>query len=407
MTIKQWQRHPSAFSRQALAAYAALVVYGSLYPFSGWRSLGIGPFAYLGDPLPQYLTVFDVITNIIGYMPLGALIVLALYPRWRGSLAVCAAFLGGALLSGTMETIQTYLPTRVASNLDLASNTFGALVGGVLIAPATSALLNRGLLRRMRFAWFERDAAYVLGLSALWPFATLFPAPYLFGSGDLPRELWDNLDPAMQDAILAWIPASWDFVSWPDRLGALLPDDSWEALITSSNLFAALVLATLLTRERAPRIRIMIAMIVLTLCAKVAVSFLQSRSGLTFDWATDGALEGIAIGGVAGLLLVSLPRAVRAALAGAALVVALMLSNLLPVNPYFDIVLADWRQGRYLHFNGLLHWLAWVWPYAALGWLASAAEHAWLARRRAKRGGRGGKDKDRDEGDGRHKHRLL
>ncbi len=46
---------------------------------------------------------------------------------------------------------------------------------------------------------------------------------------------------------------------------------------------------------------------------------------------------------------------------------ALVLVNLLPVNPYFDIVLADWRQGRYLYFNGLSQWLAWVWPYAALG----------------------------------------
>jgi VanZ family protein len=411
MTIKQWQRRPSAFSRQALAAYAALVVYGSLYPFSGWRSLGIGPFAYLTDPLPQYLTAFDVVTNVIGYMPLGALIVLALYPRWRGSVAVCAALFGGALLSGAMEAIQTYLPTRVASNLDLAANAFGALLGGVAIAPATSALLDRGLLRRMRFSWFERDAAYVIGLSALWPFATLFPAPYLFGSGDLPRELWDGLDPAMQDAILAWIPASWDFASWPDRLGALLPDDSWEALITSTNLFAALVLATLLTRKRAPRIRIMIVMIAGTLFAKVAVTFLQSRAGLTFDWATDGALEGIAIGGAAGLLSVALPRAWRGTFAGVALVIALTLSNLLPVNPYFDIVLADWRQGRYLHFNGLLHWLAWVWPYAALGWLASAAEHAWLARRRARRAGAGESNgqasKSSPAADGRHKHRSL
>ena len=54
MTIKQWQRRPSMFARQALAVYAALVVYGSLYPFSGWRSLGLGPFAFLTDPIPQY-----------------------------------------------------------------------------------------------------------------------------------------------------------------------------------------------------------------------------------------------------------------------------------------------------------------------------------------------------------------
>jgi VanZ family protein len=387
MSIKQWQRRPSAFSRQALAAYAALVVYGSLYPFSGWRSLGLSPFAYLTDPLPQYLTVFDVVTNVLGYMPLGALIVLALYPRWRGTLAVGAALLGGALLSGAMEAIQTYLPTRVASNLDLAANAFGALAGGVLIAPATSALLDRGLLRRIRFAWFERDAAYVIGLSALWPFAAMFPAPYLFGGGDLPRVLWDNLDPAMQDAILAWTPAAWDVESWPDRLGALLPDDAWEALITSTSLFAALVLATLLTRTRAPRLRLMLGLAGLSLFAKAGATFLQSRAGLTFDWATDGALEGIGMALAAGLVSVSLPRGLRAALAGAALVVSLGLVNLLPVNPYFDIVLADWRQGRYLHFNGLAHWLSWVWPYAALGWLASAAEHAWLARRRAQRSG--------------------
>jgi VanZ family protein len=385
MTIKQWQRRPSAFSRQALAAYAALVVYGSLYPFSGWRSLGLSPLAYLTDPLPQYLTAFDVVTNVLGYMPLGALIVLALYPRIRGTLAVGAALAGGALLSGTMEAIQTYLPTRVASNLDLAANAFGALVGGVLIAPATSALLDRGLLRRIRFTWFERDAAYVIGLTALWPFAAMFPAPYLFGGGDLPRVLWDELDPAMQDAILAWTPASWDIESWPDRLGALLPDDAWEALITSTSLFAALVLATLLTRTRAPRIRLMVGLIALTLFAKAGATFLQSRAGLTFGWATDGALEGIAIATMAALLSVSLPRGLRAALAGAALVVSLALVNLLPVNPYFDIVLADWRQGRYLHFNGLAHWLAWVWPYAALGWLASSAERAFLARRRARK----------------------
>ena len=192
MTVKQWQRRPSTFARQALGVYAALVVYGSLYPFSGWRSLGLGPFAYLTDPLPQYLTAFDVVTNVLGYMPFGALVVLALYPRWRGALAVGAAFLGGALLSGAMEAIQTYLPTRVASNLDLAANALGALLGAVLTAPATSMLLDRGLLRRIRFIWFERDAAYVLGLSALWPFATMFPAPFLFALGDLPRVLWDG-----------------------------------------------------------------------------------------------------------------------------------------------------------------------------------------------------------------------
>jgi VanZ family protein len=382
MTIKPWQRRPSALSRQALVIYTLLVIYGSLYPFSGWRSLGIGPFAYLTDPLPQYLTAFDVVTNVLGYMPFGALAVLALYPRCRGVLAAGVAFIGGAMLSGAMEAVQTYLPTRVASNLDLAANALGALLGAALTVPATSMLLDRGLLRRMRFVWFERDAAYMLGLSALWPFATMYPAPYLFAVGDLPLVLWQHLDPVMQEALLAWTPAMWNVAAWPDNLGEMLADDTWETLITSLNLFAALVLATLPMRARAPRVRLLLGLVIATLGAKAGATFLQSRSGLTFDWATDGAVAGIVAGTLTGLLSLRCSRAWRATLAGIALVAALVLVNLLPVNPYFDIVLADWRQGRYVHFNGLAHWLAWVWPYAALGWLASTAERAFLARRR-------------------------
>ena len=382
MIVKHWQRRPSALSRQALAVYTLLIVYGSLYPFSGWRSLGIGPFAYLTDPLPQYLTAFDVITNVLGYMPFGALAVLALYPRYRGVLAAGVAFIGAAMLSGAMEAVQTYLPTRVSSNLDLAANALGALLGATLTAPATSMLLDRGAVRRLRFMWFERDAAYMLGLSALWPFATMYPAPFLFAVGDLPRLLWQQLDPVMQDALLSWIPAAWNVTAWPLRLGDLLPDDAWEMLITSLNLFAALVLTTLPMRPRTPRVRLLLGLVIATLCAKAGATFLQSRSGLTFDWATDGAVYGIAAGTAAGLLSLPCSRAWRATLAGIALIVALVLVNLLPVNPYFDIVVADWRQGRYLHFNGLAHWLAWVWPYAALGWLASTAERALIARRR-------------------------
>jgi hypothetical protein len=86
-------------------------------------------------------------------------------------------------------------------------------------------------------------------------------------------------------------------------------------------------------------------------------------------------------GTVAALVARTRRRSGSATLAGIALVTALVFVNLLPVNPYFDAVLADWRQGRYLHFNGLARWLAWIWPYAALVWLAFAVERTWLKRR--------------------------
>ncbi|RDK04153.1 VanZ family protein [Paraburkholderia lacunae] len=381
MNDKPWLHRPSALARLALGLYAALIVYGSWYPFSGWRSLGLGPFDYLFDPMPQYLTAFDVVANVLGYMPFGALVVLAVYPRWRGTLAVALAFVLGGLLSGVMEAVQTYLPTRVASNLDVAANALGALLGAAMMSPATGALLDRGLLRRLRLLWFERDSAALACIVALWPFATMYPVPRLFGLGNWPRALWLSFDSNTQEALLAWTPPGWHVGGWPALAAAWLPDGGWEAAITTLSLFAALALASLPMRRHAPRVRLLTAFIVMTLCVKAGATFLQSQSGLAFDWATPGALLGLACGTVAALLALRLRRRSRAALAACALTLMLAFVNLLPVNPYFDVVLADWRQGRYLHFNGLAQWLAWIWPYAALVWLAFLVERVWLRRR--------------------------
>jgi len=141
-------------------------------------------------------------------------------------------------------------------------------------------------------------------------------------------------------------------------------------------------LASLPMRERAPRVRLLIAFVVATLAVKAGATFLQSQSGLAFDWATPGALIGLVSGFAAMLLALKLPRSPRAALAAMALAVSLVFVNLLPVNPYFDVVLADWRQGRYLHFNGLARWLAWMWPYAVLVWVGLSVERAWLSKGR-------------------------
>lgn len=385
MPIKSWQRRPSAFARQALASYLLLVVYASLYPFSGWQAIGVGPFAYLAAPWPRYVTVFDVVTNVIGYLPLGALTVLAIYPRVRGAFAVAAGVALGALLSGAMEAIQTYLPTRVASNLDLASNTLGALLGAAAMAPATSALLDRGLLRRMRFIWFERQASVLLFIVALWPFAQIFPSPFLFGPGGAPRDAWEALDPPSRDAMFDLLPLLADLAGRAHALAAHLPGVAWEAIVTALNVFAAAMLASLAIRAHAPRVPLLAGGLAATFAIKLGASYLQSKSGLTFDWGTPGAFAGTALGAALTLGALPLRATWRGALAALALVVSLLLVNLLPVNPYFDAVLADWRQGRYVHFNGLAQWLAWVWPYAALGWLAFRVERVWSQRWRAKR----------------------
>ncbi|MFA8323918.1 VanZ family protein [Burkholderia ubonensis] len=368
----------STLARQALAAYTALIVYASLYPFDGWISLGIGPFDYLFAPMQRYVTAFDVVTNVLGYLPFGALAVLALHPRWRGVGATLIAGVLGALLSGTMEALQTYLPTRVASNLDLAANALGALLGAALMAPATGALLDRGALRRLRFAWFQPDGATPLLLAALWPFAILFPSPFLFGIGDWPASLWERADASMQDALLAWLPAAWHVSAWPERVDGWLSDSGWEAALGGLMLFPALAIASLAMRPRAPRVRLLIVLVAAALVLKSAATFMQSATGLVVVWATPGARLGIELGFAAALAALYVPDAWRAALAAAALVAGVALVNLLPVNPFFDFTLSGWRQGRYVHFNSIARWLAWIWPYAALIWLGLRVERAWL-----------------------------
>ncbi|MXK61432.1 teicoplanin resistance protein VanZ, partial [Burkholderia pseudomallei] len=277
------------------------------------------------------------------------LAVLALHPRWRGVGATLIAAGLGTLLSASMEALQTYLPTRIASNLDLAANALGTLLGAALVAPATGALLERGVLRRLRFAWFEADGATPLLLAVLWPFAIVFPSPFLFGIGDWPATLWERADVSMQDALLAWLPAAWQVTDWPQRVDGWLSDSAWEAVLGGLMLFPALAVASLAMRPRAPRVRLLIAFVATTLVLKSAATYMQSATGLVVVWATPGARLGIELGFAAALVALYVPGAWRAALAAAALCAGVALVNLLPVNPFFDYTLSGWRQGRYVH----------------------------------------------------------
>src|SRR3546814_2552915 len=73
----------SIFARAGWLAYVLLIIYASLYPFTGWQDLGLPLRSYLFAGMPRYWTGFDVATNIIGYIPLGVLTTYALYPRIR------------------------------------------------------------------------------------------------------------------------------------------------------------------------------------------------------------------------------------------------------------------------------------------------------------------------------------
>ena len=198
-------RYKSAALPLALL-YAGLIVYASLYPFAGWRDVGVAPWAYLWAPLPRYWTRFDVGANLVGYAPLGLLLTLALRRRHRGWRAPALATLGAGLLSFGMEALQTYLPARVASNIDLALNAAGALVGALLAwGLERLGAVERG--RRLRARWFVRNSRGALVLLALWPVGLLFPAPVAFGMGQVFERLEEGAARLLADTpFLRWLP---------------------------------------------------------------------------------------------------------------------------------------------------------------------------------------------------------
>src|SRR2546430_446236 len=321
----------SSLARIAFAVYVLLVAYASLYPLEGWRDHGLSPFAYLTSPWPRYVTAFDLAANVLGYVPYGFLCVLALHPRIRGLAAFATALSSAALLSMAMEAAQTYLPARVATNLDLLCNLAGGACGAALGVLAVPTVLG-GPLERLRskafFTGVEIDAG--LALLALWLFTQLNPATLLFAAGDL-RDL---------------LAAGAGRARAPEFFIAI------EAFTAAANLVSVGLLLSALVRPQQP-VRAMFAVLVIAaLAVKVAAFAIIMHAENVFVWLTPGAQIGLAGGVLAALAAIALPRVARLAFAAGLIMAATVLVNLAPPHAYLSAPPKVWQQGHFLDFNG-------------------------------------------------------
>jgi VanZ family protein len=354
---------PSAFARAGLLAYCLLIVYASWFPFSGWRDIGISPLAYLWAPFPRYWTVFDVATNVVGYIPFGMFLICSLYPRLRGGAAVMLTIVCGALLSGSMEAVQTFLPSRVASNLDFITNTAGACIGAVAGALLTPALLQESPILFLRRRWFSPEASRGMIVLALWPLAQIYPQEYLFGHG--------QMTPILSDWISKWLAISFD-IGDTLRFGKQLSIEQYwlaETLITACGLVGAVLTLLGIMRENAPKSLVALIMIGAAVSVKSLASALFFGPENAFAWFTPGAETGLLLGllTLAGLMLTSPTTQRRVAIS--MLMLGLIAVNFAPTNPYFIATLQTWVQGQFLNFNGAAQFLSLWWPLFALSFL--------------------------------------
>ncbi len=299
--------------------------------------------------------MFDLIINVLAFIPLGAAGVLALHPHWRGLKAVLLSVAWAVLLSATIEGLQTYLPGRISSNIDLLTNSLGAFLGATLVAPRSAVWIEHGRLARWRHQWFATDATLPLLVIALWPLAQVAPSAMLFEQGEV-RALIGSLAAVLN---LPWPPWSQEVFG---PAGFVLA----EAMVVSAGLFAAGLATASLMHASAPRWMPLGLLIGGALLARTLAWGVQFGPEHATAWLTPGAIGGLLLGALAlTVAATGSPRVLRA-VALLSLLSLIGAVNVVPDNPFFTEWIGAWRPGRLRHLAALSQWVSMAWPYALL-----------------------------------------
>jgi VanZ family protein len=341
---------PRTLLPHALALlYGLSIVFASLQPFSPWIPPEPGTPFWPFAPWPLHFTRFDVIANVIAYVPFGVFI--ALMPRRATPRARMAlAFASGLTLSFAMETLQMFTPPRDASLVDLAANTAGALIGGFAGGSLVRADRARHALSAARRRIFlpGKLGDFGLALLVLWLVAQTNPGIALFavtfGAEQVPLSA-----PVAPDTALALI----------------------EAAESAFQLLGVAMFLALLLRDRRYIGGAVLLLVGAALLAKGAAAFLVLKPAVWESWLKPGASIGMTIGLLLLLFAVFLPRPLQVETCAIALLASVLLplvaTDLPPARA--PLTLFNWRYGHLLNFNGLTQSVLLVWPLLAAAWL--------------------------------------
>jgi VanZ family protein len=345
--------------------YAALIVYASLYPFTPWRAPGVSPLAFLVLPWPKWWTGFDLVSNLLGYLPLGALIFGAFVRSGHGARpSLLLALAGGSGLSLAMELLQNFLPQRVASNVDLGLNALGTL-GGALLGLWVHLLGGVERWQAARDRWFIGRSAGALALLLLWPVGLLVPLPVPLGQGQVLARLQETIAAALAGTSLG----PW-FEAWADaelEAGALSPGS--EFALIALGLLAPCLVAFSVARPGWRRLAIVAGAAVCGCAATTLSTALNFGPQHLLTWSTPQALAALACGAAIASVSSLLPQRAAAGLGLVALTALVIFVAQAPSDPYFAQSLQGWEQGRFIRFHGAARWIGWLWPYAAIAYL--------------------------------------
>jgi len=251
----------------------------------------------------------------------------------------------GAVLSFSMEALQSLLPGRIASLVDLLANGAGAALGAVA-APWLRHPRFKARAFAMRNAMFlqGRTVDWGLALLVLWLVAQTNPALPLMAS-------WAP-EPALHPA-----PPPFSFV---------------EMFSTLLNAFAAGTLIVLLLQPERRSWLLLAGFVALACAVKWLAAQWLLKPSTALDWASREAVVGTAYG----LLFAALGGLARlraqVLAAGIALAAGIVLAWVAQphlASPAVALAAFSWRGGHLLTFTGLTQAVAGVWPWLVLVYL--------------------------------------
>ncbi len=335
-------------------AYLLVLGYASLQPFRGWRWPPEEILHFLFAPWPRFITLQDIAVNFAAYVPLGLLLSIGCGGRYGPARGVAAAALATAAFSATMELAQMFLPTRIASNVDLLANSLGALLGAMaapLLAPA-QPIGGRihSARRRLFLEGMPADAGLVI--VALWLVTQFHATGQLFGTGAM-RATLDFHSTLIHTPLLAL---------------------SGEAAVVMFSVLGIGLMLSALTRENDRSMLVIAAVIGTALALKIVSAVAVVRLSAPLAWLTPGVLLGLAAGWLVLWGAVRMPHPVKLAAAAACIVAATVAINLAPDNPYQSVPPRMLARGasHFLNFSGIVRALSELWPLLATGYLLYA-----------------------------------
>lgn len=348
--------------------YAVGLAVVSLSPLADWRFIPQAPWEFLFGPWPRYWTGFDVLVNVIAYAPLGVFVSRAFSIRrrhtaWGPLQAFILSIVVGVLLSIVLEGLQTYLPSRRPSILDVTANGLGTFVGAFLASAYAQGS------RRLQITESRPIEIGGLMLLGLWFIAQAAPQPIWLALGDISIA-------ADLGEILPWFAAPPDPSAVEVELFAA-QRILVEALCVATAIMSCALLThlTLLESPRwwsgyAPRywVRIFSLIVILTLIIRAAWVWLLLGPDALGTWLNAGTQAGIVLTLLSAYGFAGARPSQQRVVAILSLLTTVFLANSVPENGYTAASYLAWSRGQWLNLQMLANAAAAIWPFAVLAW---------------------------------------